>query len=111
MNSSWSIFPTLRTLRLRLIRQRARSSMTTCWSCFSTNRFPGISQAAVLVSNLLVRDPFHATRIDDWNPDGDRNTRVMLFARNLQLDPGDNLSAVNVNVRGSNNQLITVFPD
>lgn len=72
---------------------------------------PGINQAAALVSNLHVRDPFHVMRIDDWNPDGDRNTRVVLFARNLQLDPGENLSAVNVNVRGSNNQLITVFPD
>jgi len=72
---------------------------------------PGISQAAVLESNLFVRDPFHVLRIDDWNPDGDRNTRVVLFARNLQLDPGENFSAVNVNVRGSNNQLITVFPD
>jgi hypothetical protein len=50
-------------------------------------------------------------RIDDWNPEGDRNTRAVLFARNLQLDPGENFSAVNVNVRGSNNQLITVFPD
>src|SRR6185295_4090297 len=64
---------------------------------------PGVSQAAVLESNLFIRDPFHVTRIDDWNPNGDRNTRVVLFARHLQLDPGDNLSAVNVNVRGSNN--------
>jgi hypothetical protein len=72
---------------------------------------PGINQAAALESNLHVRDPFHVLRIDDWNPDGDRNTRAVLFARNLQLDPGENFSAVNVNVRGSNNQLITVFPE
>jgi photosystem II stability/assembly factor-like uncharacterized protein len=72
---------------------------------------PGINQAAALESNLQVRDPFRVLRIDDWNLQGDRNTRAVLFARNLQLDPGENFSAVNVNVRGSNNQLLTVFPE
>ncbi len=52
-------------------------------------------QAAALDSILALRDPFRVVGIPDWFPTGsDRNTRVMLFARNLQLNPGETSSAV-----------------
>ena len=69
---------------------------------------PGINQAVALDSSLHLRDPFHVMRVDDWNPGGDRNTRVVLFARSLQLNPGEPVSAVIVRLVGSNNQIFNV---
>jgi hypothetical protein len=39
------------------------------------------------------------------------NTRVILFARNLQLNPGEPVSAVVVRLIGSNNQIFNVAAD
>jgi hypothetical protein len=53
------------------------------------------NQAAALDAILAVRDPFRVVGIPDWFPSGsDRNTRVVLLARNLQLNPGELSSAV-----------------
>jgi hypothetical protein len=70
---------------------------------------PTPDQAAVLDSILAVRDPFRVIGIPDWvttNPD--RNTRIALFARGLQLNPGETAGAVIVRFVGSNSQIFEV---
>jgi photosystem II stability/assembly factor-like uncharacterized protein len=67
------------------------------------------NQAAALDALLSVRDPFRIVTIPDWFAAGpDRNTRVILFAQNLQLNPGESASAVIVRLIGSNNQIFDV---
>ncbi|HEX2268737.1 MAG TPA: Calx-beta domain-containing protein, partial [Pyrinomonadaceae bacterium] len=64
---------------------------------------PVQDQAAALDAILGVRDPFRVIGIPDWFPTGnDRNTRVALFARNLQLNPGEFPSAVFVRLISGN---------
>jgi hypothetical protein len=66
---------------------------------------PGFNQAAALDQLLGLRDPFRIQTIPDWFAVGtDRNTRVVLFARNLQLNPGEPVSAVIVRLIPSNFQ-------
>ncbi|HKY43590.1 MAG TPA: Calx-beta domain-containing protein, partial [Pyrinomonadaceae bacterium] len=62
---------------------------------------PAPTQAAALDALLLVRDPFRVVGIPEWWPTtADRNTRVSLFARSLELDPGELPSAVIVRIGG-----------
>jgi hypothetical protein len=66
---------------------------------------PVPNQAAALDSLLLLRDPFPVQSIASWWTFGpDRNTRVMVFVANLQLNPGEDNSAVVVNLLDSANQ-------
>jgi len=65
------------------------------------------SAAAALDAFLFTRDPFHVS-IGEWLQGSDRNTRVLLFARHLQLNPGEPDSAVIVRLIGSNNQTFDV---
>jgi hypothetical protein len=66
---------------------------------------PAADQAAAYESILFTRDPFRVRSIAEWLDLGsDRNTRVMVFAANLQLNPGEPASAVVVNLVGSNSQ-------
>jgi Calx-beta domain/Carboxypeptidase regulatory-like domain/Beta-propeller repeat len=66
-------------------------------------------QAAALDAILTLRDPFRVVGIPEWFPTGnDKNTRVALFARNLQLNPGELPSAVIVRFTASNNQIFEV---
>jgi hypothetical protein len=69
---------------------------------------PGFMQAAALDAELLTRDPFHVMRIEEFLGG---NTRVILFARNLQLNPGEPVSAVTVRLIGGNNQIFNVPAD
>jgi hypothetical protein len=70
---------------------------------------PGVSQAAALDSIFFVRDPFGiATVLDAFANGTDKNTRVALFVRNLDLNPGETSSAVVVRIVGSNNQVFDV---
>ena len=70
---------------------------------------PNPDQAAVLDSILAIRDPLSIVGIPEWMSTGiDRNTRVVLFARNLQLNPGESSSAVFVRFTGSNSQIFEV---
>jgi len=70
---------------------------------------PNPDQAAVLDSILAIRDPLRIVGIPEWISTGiDRNTRVVLFARNLQLNPGESSSAVFVRFTGSNSQIFEV---
>lgn len=70
---------------------------------------PGVNQAAAMDSLLFVRDPFSIVTVPDAFANGtDKNTRVALFVRNLELNPGETSSAVVVRIIGSNNQIIDV---
>jgi hypothetical protein len=70
---------------------------------------PTPDQAAALDSILAVRDPFSIVGIPEWFSSGvDRNTRIVLFTRNLQLNPGELASSVFVHFIGSDNGIITV---
>ncbi len=70
---------------------------------------PTPNQAAALDALLLRRDPFRIVGIPDFFPSlVDRNTRVALFARNLQLNPGELPSAVIVRFTASTGQIFEV---
>jgi len=69
---------------------------------------PSANQAAALEAMLLVRDPFRVLSIAEWFDLGtDRNTRVSIFS-NLQLNPGEAVSIVTVNLLDSSNQSFDV---
>src|SRR6185369_6581432 len=58
-----------------------------------------------LDSILMVRDPFQVINpMNLFNPDSDRNTRLLIFVRNLQLAPNETPDAVTVNLVGNDNQ-------
>jgi hypothetical protein len=70
---------------------------------------PDANQAAAFDSFLFVRDPFHVQSVANWLDLGpDRNTRVIIFAGNLQLNQGETASAVVVNLVDANNQIFDV---
>lgn len=56
---------------------------------------PAVDQVASMDSVLLLRDPFPVVKSADLlNPGTDRNTRVIVFVRNLQLSLGESASSV-----------------
>lgn len=66
---------------------------------------PDPIQAGALDSILMLRDPFPVVNVlNVLNPGPDRNTRVHLFVRNLQLGPGETAASVVVRLVDSNNQ-------
>lgn len=66
---------------------------------------PAPDQLAALDAILFLRDPFPVVNFGNVFTQGtDRNTRVVIFALNLQLAPGENSSAVVVNLIDSNKQ-------
>jgi len=70
---------------------------------------PDANQAAAFDSLLFVRDPFHVQSIAGWLDLGsDRNTRVIIFAANLQLNQGETASAVVVSLVDANSQTFDV---
>jgi len=70
---------------------------------------PDVNQATAFDSLLFVRDPFHVQSIASWLDLGpDRNTRVIIFAANLQLNQGETASAIVVNLVDANNQSFDV---
>ena len=70
------------------------------------------NQAAALDAILEVRDPFRVVGIPDWFPSGsDKNTRVVLIARNLQLNPGELSSAVLVRFTTTNGSLFDALTE
>jgi len=61
--------------------------------------------AAALATGLFVRDPFPVINPLNWlNPGSDRNTRVLVFVRGLQLTANETTDAVIVNLVDANNQ-------
>src|SRR5262249_1935744 len=62
---------------------------------------PDINQLAALDALLFMRDPFPRHSIATWlNLGADQNTRLMIFASNVSLNPGETSSAVTVNLAG-----------
>lgn len=62
------------------------------------------NQAAAIDALLGLRDPFRIVGIPEWLATGpDRNTRVLLFARNLELNPGESAGAVVVRLATGGN--------
>jgi hypothetical protein len=70
---------------------------------------PNVNQAAAIDALLFLRDPFRVVTIPEMYAAGkDQNTRVMLFVKNLQLNPGETSTAVIVRLVASNNQVFEV---
>jgi len=70
---------------------------------------PFSNRAAAIDALLLLRDPFGVVTVPEQFVSGpDRNTRVMFFAKNLQLNPGEQSSAVIIRLRDSSFQSIDV---
>jgi hypothetical protein len=70
---------------------------------------PALDQVASLDSTLFLRDPFPIVNgADLLNLGSDRNTRVILFVRNLQLAAGETASSVVVHLVDGNNQTYDV---
>jgi hypothetical protein len=70
---------------------------------------PAPNQAVALDALFNVRDSFPVVTVPEhWANGTDRNTRVALFVRNLQLNPGETNAAVVVRLIGSNNQIFDV---
>ena len=66
---------------------------------------PAVDQVASVQSLLFLRDPFPVVNgADLLNLASDRNTRVIVFVRNLQLAAGEAASAVVVHLVDANNQ-------
>jgi hypothetical protein len=59
---------------------------------------PIANQAASLESLLFTRDPFRVEGIAEWFITPGQNTFVMVFARNLTLNPGETAADVIVNI-------------
>lgn len=65
---------------------------------------PDAAQAAALDALMFLRDPFPViNNAVPFNSGSDRNTRVIIFAANLQLASGEPASSVMVNLSASNN--------
>jgi uncharacterized repeat protein (TIGR01451 family) len=70
---------------------------------------PAVNQLAALDALLFTRDPFPIQTVASWwNYGADKNTRVMIFASNLFLNPGETASAVVVHLVDANNQSFDV---
>jgi photosystem II stability/assembly factor-like uncharacterized protein len=70
------------------------------------------NQAAAIDALLGLRDPFRIVGIPEWLATGpDRNTRVLLFARNLELNPGETAAAVTVRLSIGGNTFIIPADD
>ncbi|MCA1576617.1 MAG: carboxypeptidase regulatory-like domain-containing protein [Acidobacteria bacterium] len=69
---------------------------------------PNPNQAAAIEAVLAHRDPFSLFMPEWYTPGVNENTRVMLFAQNLQLNPGELPGAVRVNLQASNGQFFNL---
>lgn len=72
---------------------------------------PAPDQVASLDSIRFLRDPFVVNGSDPLNLGSDRNTRVIVFVRNLQLAQGETASSVLANLVDANNQSFDVAAD
>lgn len=59
--------------------------------------------AAALTSVTWLQDPFSVASTDSFSPD--QRTRIMLFAMNLKLQPGENSSAVTVQMEDAQQRI------
>ena len=122
-----TIFSQLRILHHengRLVERTASYDFTTKMVCASVNSLSPFvlasttvplwqllvetgapNHVAALEASLFFRDPFPVINSTDLlNPGLDRNTRVLVFAMNLQLEANEAASAVTVNLVDGGNQ-------
>jgi hypothetical protein len=64
---------------------------------------PDANQLAALDSLLLIRDPFRVQNTASWFS-SEQNTRLILFALNLQLNSGESPSVVKITLVDGNGQ-------
>ncbi len=70
------------------------------------------NHVVALDSILLLKDPFPVINQQNlFNLPADKNTRVLVFVSNLQLQPGETAAAITVNLVGSNNQIVAIDAD
>ena len=62
------------------------------------------TQAAALDALLLLRDPFPVVNAANLNWGQDQTTRVLLFVRNIDLQPGEPASAIVVHLKDAQGQ-------
>ena len=67
---------------------------------------PNTNRAIALDSVTLIRDPFPLTRTLNFS--SDNRTRIMLFAANMDLQPGENVSVVTAQAEDSLQQTIPI---
>jgi len=73
---------------------------------------PDPERAVALESLLLVRDPFRVQSVGDWlNLGSNQNTRLIIFAANLNLNPSEGPSAVVIKLVDGNGQNHEVFAE
>jgi hypothetical protein len=76
----------------------------TLWLVLETSG-PNPNQAAAFDALLFVRDPFRVLTVSPWWYSGpDQNTRLIVFAANLTLNPGETAADVTVTLVDANSQ-------
>ena len=65
------------------------------------------SRAIALDSVTRVRDPLPVVALNNFQQGRDPRTRVALFGRNIDLNPGENASAVTVTARDSRSRIFS----
>ena len=66
------------------------------------------SRAIALDSVTRVRDPLPVVALNNFQQGRDPRTRVALFGRNIDLNPGENASAVTVTARDSRSRIFSL---
>ena len=70
---------------------------------------PNVNQLAAVDPILSMRDPFPVQSLATWlNLGADHNTRVIIFATNVTLNPNEGASAVTVNLTDAMNNVFDV---
>lgn len=70
---------------------------------------PAANQAAALDSLTLLRDPFQVLNSNNFlNTSPDKNARVIVFVRNLQLSSGEPASSVVITLTTGSNQSLEI---
>lgn len=113
-NGAWSNYPFFRSgivivggieQGLFVLRPRIGSQSPSSFQLSLDESGPDPQQAAALDSVLLERDPFPVVSTTNLlNQGPDKNTRVVLFMTNLQLEQGEAASSVSVSLVDNNNQ-------
>jgi choice-of-anchor B domain-containing protein len=113
-NGAWSNYPFFQSgivivggieQGLFVLRPRIAGQSSTPFQLVLDESGPDPQQAAALDSALLLRDPFPVVNTTNLlNQGADKNTRVILFMTNLQLEQGETSSSVIVSLVDNNNQ-------
>jgi hypothetical protein len=90
-----------------------KSDVTTTWFLNPANRTPTLvtreddaTRAVALDSVTMIGEPFPVVTLNNFSPD--QRTRVMLFALNLELLPGEAASAVTAQAEDSSHRIYSL---